>query len=119
MTDQPDPPPFYERHVFLCTNDRPDGHPRGCCKSKDAVKLRDYMKARAKEAGLARLRINAAGARLLVLTHLTPPVPHWLGERVFLSQAKTVRPSGTVLAKDGMLISLPSESAGIEFSALD
>lgn len=61
MSDKRDPPPFYERHVFFCTNERPEGHPRGCCKSKDSIRLRDYMKARAKEAGLDRLRINAAG----------------------------------------------------------
>lgn len=61
MTDRPDPPPYFARHVFVCTNERPEGHPRGCCKSKDAIKLRDYMKARTKEAGLDRVRINAAG----------------------------------------------------------
>ncbi len=56
-----DPPLFYNRHVFFCTNERPDGHPRGCCKAKDAEKLRNYMKARAKEMGLERVRINASG----------------------------------------------------------
>lgn len=61
MSDKTDPPAFYQRHVFVCTNDRPEGHPRGCCKSKGGVELRDYMKARAKEAGLGRVRINNAG----------------------------------------------------------
>ena len=56
-----DPPPFYTRHVFCCVNERPPGHPRGCCKDKDAVRLRNYMKARAKELGLKGVRINAAG----------------------------------------------------------
>lgn len=56
-----DPPPFYESHVFFCTNERPDGHPRGCCKARGAEKLRNYMKARAKELGLKRVRINSAG----------------------------------------------------------
>ncbi len=56
-----DPPPYYRAHVFCCTNERPAGHPRGCCKAKGSEKLRDYMKARAKELGLAEIRINTAG----------------------------------------------------------
>jgi len=56
-----DPPLFYDRHVFVCTNVRPEGHPRGCCKAKGSEQLRDYMKARAKELGLKNMRINTAG----------------------------------------------------------
>ena len=50
-----DPKLFYQAHVFVCTNERPAGHPRGCCKDKGSEKLRDYMKARAKELGLRPL----------------------------------------------------------------
>jgi len=56
-----DPPLFYDRHVFVCTNVRPAGHPRGCCKDKGSEGLRDYMKARAKELGIKNVRINTAG----------------------------------------------------------
>lgn len=56
-----DPPLYYQSHVFVCTNVRPDGHPRGCCKAKGSERLRDYMKARAKELGLKSVRINTAG----------------------------------------------------------
>ncbi len=56
-----DDDPYYNNHVFFCTNARPDGHPRGCCKSKGSEKLRNYMKAKAKELGLERTRINSAG----------------------------------------------------------
>jgi (2Fe-2S) ferredoxin len=59
--DAEDPPLYYQSHVFLCTNQRPDGHPRGCCKAKGSERLRDYMKARAKELGLKGVRINTAG----------------------------------------------------------
>ncbi len=52
---------FYRKHVFCCTNVRPDGHPRGCCSAKGAVKLRNYLKARTKELGLEDVRINTAG----------------------------------------------------------
>jgi (2Fe-2S) ferredoxin len=60
-TAEKDPPPYYSAHVFVCTNERPAGHPRGCCKAKGSEKLRDYMKARAKELGLNTARINTAG----------------------------------------------------------
>jgi (2Fe-2S) ferredoxin len=56
-----DPAPYFEAHVFVCTNERPEGHPRGSCKQRGSEKLRDYMKARAKELGLKNLRINTAG----------------------------------------------------------
>jgi len=56
-----DPALFYERHVFFCVNERPEGHPRGCCKAKGSEKLRNFMKARAKELGLERVRINQSG----------------------------------------------------------
>jgi (2Fe-2S) ferredoxin len=60
-TKASDPAPYYEAHVFCCTNERPAGHPRGCCKARGSEKLRDYMKARAKEFGLSRVRINTSG----------------------------------------------------------
>ena len=56
-----DPKPYYTRHVFCCTNERPDGHPRGCCKARGAIPLRNYMKARVKELELEGVRVNIAG----------------------------------------------------------
>lgn len=56
-----DPAPYYSCHVFVCTNVRPEGHPRGSCARKNSVALRDYMKNKAKEMGLADVRINSAG----------------------------------------------------------
>ena len=53
--------PYYRAHVFCCTNQRPAGHPRGCCLDKDALRLRNYMKARVKELDLAGVRINSSG----------------------------------------------------------
>ena len=56
-----DPAPYYRAHVFACINERPEGHPRGSCKHKGAEKLRNYMKARAKELGIKDVRINQSG----------------------------------------------------------
>lgn len=56
-----DPPPYYEAHVFVCCNRRPEGHKRGSCAARGSEALRDYMKARGKELGLAQVRVNLAG----------------------------------------------------------
>lgn len=56
-----DPAPFYQCHVFVCTNVRPEKHPRGSCARRGAVELRDYMKDKAKEMGLKGVRVNSAG----------------------------------------------------------
>ena len=56
-----DPAPYYEAHVFACINERPEGHPRGCCSAGGAVRLRNYLKARAKELGIPSVRINQSG----------------------------------------------------------
>ena len=42
----------YTQHVFICTNEREAGLPRG------SDKLRTYVKAKAKELGLDRARIK-------------------------------------------------------------
>lgn len=56
-----DHPLYYRKHVFMCTNERAAGHPRGCCKEKGSEEVRDYMKAKAKSMGLKDVRINASG----------------------------------------------------------
>ncbi len=60
-----DPEPYYDAHVFCCTNQRPEGHKRGSCAARGSERLRNYMKARSKELGLEgrikKARINSAG----------------------------------------------------------
>lgn len=54
--------PQLERHVFVCTNTRPDGHPRGCCKGRGGEAIRNVLKTAAAQAGLGdRVRVNVAG----------------------------------------------------------
>jgi (2Fe-2S) ferredoxin len=55
-----DPELYFEAHVFVCCNRRPDGHARGSCAAAGSERLRDYMKARVKELGLSKIRINTA-----------------------------------------------------------
>ncbi len=52
----------YDIHIFVCENQRPEGHPRGCCASKGSVEFRNQLKKRVKEAGLPfDIRVNGAG----------------------------------------------------------
>lgn len=54
-------PQFFDQHVFICTNRRPDGHPRGSCAERGAERLCDHLKERVHALGLPRTRINSAG----------------------------------------------------------
>lgn len=50
------------RHVFVCTNERPAGHPRGCCKSKGSEQLLQDLKLGAARAGLGKtVRVQKSG----------------------------------------------------------
>jgi (2Fe-2S) ferredoxin len=54
--------PRYERHVFVCTNRRPDGHPKGCCATKGSDDIAALLKAELKSRGLqSTVRANKAG----------------------------------------------------------
>ena len=53
---------YYKHHVFFCTNLRADGS--ACCQQYDSQGMRDYVKKRIKELGIAGkdgVRINTAG----------------------------------------------------------
>ncbi len=52
----------FQRHVFVCINERPLGHPKGCCHDKGADAVRDLLKSELHKRGLTRIvRPNAAG----------------------------------------------------------
>ena len=54
--------PHLERHVFICTNRREPGNPKGCCADKGADEVRDTFKKLVHERGMkGRVRANAAG----------------------------------------------------------
>jgi (2Fe-2S) ferredoxin len=54
--------PAYQRHVFVCTNERAPGNPKGCCREKGAEAVRDELKKRLHEIGLKGVvRANNAG----------------------------------------------------------
>ncbi len=54
--------PRFVRHVFVCENRRPPGHPKGCCAEKGAEAVRAAFKDELARRGLAgTIRANSAG----------------------------------------------------------
>src|SRR5688500_4352709 len=49
-------------HIFVCTNERPAGHPRGCCKAKNSEDLIPLFKQELSKVGLGmQARAQKAG----------------------------------------------------------
>jgi (2Fe-2S) ferredoxin len=54
--------PKFTHHIFVCCNQRPEGHPRGCCDPAGAEALRDCFKRELASRGLkTTVRANSAG----------------------------------------------------------
>ena len=54
--------PSFQRHVFVCINERPADHPKGCCKAKGGVEVRDELKTELKKRGISKIvRANNSG----------------------------------------------------------
>jgi (2Fe-2S) ferredoxin len=54
--------PSFQRHVFVCINERAADHPKGCCKAKGGVEVRDKLKQELTARGISKLiRANNAG----------------------------------------------------------
>ena len=52
----------YERHVFVCLNERDPDHPRGCCAASGSRDIHARLKELSKERGLRHsVRVNKAG----------------------------------------------------------
>jgi len=54
--------PKFEKHVFVCGNQRPEGHPRGCCDPTASGDLHRAFKTQLAQIGIqAKVRSNKAG----------------------------------------------------------
>jgi len=54
--------PSLQRHVFVCINERAADNPKGSCKWKGGVDVRDRLKAELSARGLSKvIRANNAG----------------------------------------------------------
>jgi len=61
---------------------------------------------------------NEAGVELVVFTHLTPPPPNRLVERVFTRGVSQVRDEGWILGDDGLVVELPVGSDEVKSGQL-
>jgi (2Fe-2S) ferredoxin len=54
--------PKFEKHIFICTNQRSEGHPKGSCDPKGTGELQQLFKAALAKRGLkGKVRANKAG----------------------------------------------------------
>ncbi len=54
-------PPVLNHHIFICQNKRPENNPKGCCYSKGAEQLLNYMKMKVKDLSLSNIQITKSG----------------------------------------------------------
>jgi ribonuclease Z len=83
--------------------------------SKMLNDIQSYHSTPAQAAHVA----NLAGAKLLVLTHLTPPIPLLLAEPAFMGEVQKERAAGSMLGFDGLMVSLPANSGAIDVGQLN
>ena len=54
--------PKFEKHIFICGNQRPAGHPRGCCDPSSEGALQRAFKSELSQRGIrATVRPNKSG----------------------------------------------------------
>ncbi len=74
-----------------------------------------YHTAPVQAAAIAR----EAHVRMLVLTHIVPPLPNALARHVFMRGVAAARGDGeTVLGYDGLMITMPADSEAVSTSDL-
>ena len=50
-----------KKHVFVCVNERNERNPKGCCASKDSLKIMTQLKRTIKDKGIKDIRVNKSG----------------------------------------------------------
>ena len=54
------PRPKLEHHVLVCTNQRPPGHPKGCCSERGGIAVFQALSEARKRLGLhEKVRVNS------------------------------------------------------------
>ena len=66
----------------------------------------------------AATEANEAGVKLLVFSHIGPPVPNAIARMAFMRGVAAVRAHGVVIGSDGMLLTLPAGSNTIGISSV-
>jgi (2Fe-2S) ferredoxin len=66
--------PKFEKHIFICTNQRPEGNPRGCCNRSGDAELHRVFKAKLKQRGVSNRSIRANKSGCLDQCEVGPTV---------------------------------------------
>jgi (2Fe-2S) ferredoxin len=53
--------PKFDKHIFICTNQREEGHPRGCCDPTGQGELQRLFKTKLAQRGIKSVRANKSG----------------------------------------------------------
>ncbi len=55
--------PKFDKHIFICTNQRPEGHPRGCCNPSGQAEIHRLFKTKLAQRGISGrvVRANKSG----------------------------------------------------------
>jgi len=59
--------PFRSRYLFVCTNRRPDGHPKGSCAEKGSEEVAVRLKEALAKRGIAKTIVRSCTASCLDL----------------------------------------------------
>jgi (2Fe-2S) ferredoxin len=62
--------PFRERFLFVCTNRRPEGHPKGSCAEKGSEAVVASLKEALAKRGVAKTIVRACSASCLDMCEL-------------------------------------------------
>ncbi len=57
--------PFRQRYLFVCTNRRPDGHPKGSCAEKGSEEIVSRLKEALFQRGIAKTIVRACASGCL------------------------------------------------------
>ena len=64
----------FEKHIFICTNQRPEGNPRGCCSPNGEGELQALFKAKLKQRGISNSKVRANKSGCLDQCEVGPTV---------------------------------------------
>jgi (2Fe-2S) ferredoxin len=53
--------PKFDKHIFICMNQREEGHPRGCCDPTGQGELQRLFKTKLAQRGIKNVRANKSG----------------------------------------------------------
>src|SRR5215472_1171221 len=59
--------PFRQRYLFVCTNRRPDGHPKGSCAEKGSEEVVLHLKEALAKRGVAKDIVRACSSSCIDL----------------------------------------------------